>query len=233
MSTEPDPDRARDLRRRRMHERQAGIFGLLLAGLAVAGIGSAAVYSGAVDLPFLARDFTTATPTQGVGSIVPCPPSGALPVAAGEVTVNVYNGSTAGGLANSTATQLGERGFVVGEVTNATLRLGDASRLSFGVSGVAAAYTVAAHLEKPVMVLDDRQDATVDLIVGERFNSLLEPDEVLLDPAAELVGVLGCRPVDEVAPVPAPSVEPTSDPAAEDGAGEDAPVEGEVVVEGG
>ncbi len=227
-----DPDRARDLRRRRMHERQAGIFGLLLAGLAVAGIGSAAVFSGAVDLPFLARDFSTASPTPGVGSIVPCPPTGALPVAVGEVTVNVYNGSNASGLAGSTATALTERGFAVATVANATLRLGDAARLSFGASGVAAAYTLAAHLEDPVMVLDERQDATVDLIVGERFNDLVPADEVTLDPALELVGAAGCRPIDEVVPAPAPSVASSSEPGAEDVPADEEPVEGEVVVEG-
>ena len=215
-----------------MHERQAGIFGLLLAGLAVAGIGSAAVFTGAVDLPFLARDFSTATPTPGVGSVVPCPPAGALPVAVGEVAVNVYNGSNASGLASSTGTLLTERGFAVVTVANATLRLGDAARLSFGASGVAAAYTLAAHLDDPVMVLDERQDATVDLIVGERFNDLRPVEEVVLDPAQELVGAVGCRPVEEVVPAPAPSVATSSEPGAEDVPADEEPVEGEVVVEG-
>jgi hypothetical protein len=46
-----DPDRARTLRRRHMHERQAVIFGVLLAGLALAGLGAAAVYTGTLAVP--------------------------------------------------------------------------------------------------------------------------------------------------------------------------------------
>ena len=35
-----------------MHERQAVVFGLLIAALAVVGLGALAVYTGAIDAPF-------------------------------------------------------------------------------------------------------------------------------------------------------------------------------------
>ena len=50
-----DPDRARALRRRHVHERQAVIFGILLAILAVAGVSAAAIYTGNLNVPFFAR----------------------------------------------------------------------------------------------------------------------------------------------------------------------------------
>ncbi|MFI2753716.1 LytR C-terminal domain-containing protein [Cellulomonas sp. P22] len=225
MST--DPDRARTLRRRHMHERQAGIFGLLLAGLAVAGIGSAAVFSGAVEVPFLAREFSTATPTIDPDAIYPCPPEGALPVAYDQVQVNVYNASNVGGLATRTGTELAARGFaVIATGNSAQGKNGGGARVSFGTAGVAAAYTLAAHLKDPVLKLDDRQDASVDLVVGQRFNDLLPMDQVTLDPAVVLVGAPSCTPLADVTPVAAPTATATPDPAAEDGTTEGDGAEG-------
>lgn len=218
MST--DPDRARTLRRRHMHERQAGIFGLLLAGLAVAGIGSAAVFSGAVEVPFLAREFSTPTPTIDAASIFPCPPEGALPVAYDQIPLNVYNGSSVSGLANRTTDELTTRGFVVAATGNSVQgKYGGGARVSFGAAGVAAAYTLAAHLEDPVLQLDDRQDGSVDLVIGQRFNGLLDADQVTLDPAVVLVGAPTCTPLADVTPAAAPTATTTPEPAAEgDGA---------------
>ena len=52
-----DADRARALRRRHMRERQAVVFGVLLAALAVIGLGAAAVYTGSLSLPFVEEEF--------------------------------------------------------------------------------------------------------------------------------------------------------------------------------
>jgi len=53
-----------------MHERQAVIFGVLLAALALAGLGAAAMFTGSLNLPVFAREFAaepTATTTQDPG----------------------------------------------------------------------------------------------------------------------------------------------------------------------
>ena len=107
-----EQDRARQLRRRHMHERQAVIFGVLLAALALAGLGAAAMFTGSLNLPVFARGFEaepTATATQ---LPYPCPPAAALPVAANQVTVRVFNATTRVGLAGATGASLQERGFV-------------------------------------------------------------------------------------------------------------------------
>ncbi len=200
-----DPVRARTLRRRHMHERQAVVFGVLLAGLAVAGLGAAAVFTGAVDLPFARRDFAVAATPTSTADPVPCPPDGALPVPADQITANVYNAAGRSGLARQTADELATRGFVIAVVDNATVHA-DATRVAFGVSGVAQAYTVAAHIPGAVLSLDARADATVDVLLGSSFEALTDPAATGLDPAGPLVAPAGCVPLAELtAPAAAPA----------------------------
>jgi hypothetical protein len=208
-----DPDRARTLRRRHMHERQAVIFGVLLAGLALAGLGAAAVYTGTLGVPFLARGFSTPAPDAGA-TAVPCPPEGAAPVPYAQVTVNVFNGAGRVGLAAQTAAALTERGFVVGTTGNAPEAVTGTARLTFGAAGVAAAYTLAAQLDKPVLVLDARADATVDITVGSAYVGLVSADLIALDPAVPFASPSGCVPIAEITLAPAPAT--TTDAATEE-----------------
>ncbi|AEE47562.1 LytR C-terminal domain-containing protein [Cellulomonas fimi] len=193
-----DVDRARALRRRHMHERQAVIFGVLLAGLAVAGLGAAAVYTGNVSLPFVARGFST-PPPEPAAPVGPCPPANALPVAYAQVSVNVLNGTSSVGLAGATAEELRLRGFTVAGTANSEAGYEGVALISFGVNGAAAAYTLAAQVDGADMLLVAREDAGVDITLGSQWPGLLPTEQVLLDPAAPLVGPEGCTPLEESA----------------------------------
>jgi hypothetical protein len=202
MST--DPDRARTLRRRHMRERQAVIFGLLLAGLALTGLASAAVYTGALNVPLLARGFSTPAPSAGVVP-PPCPPDGTTPVPYAQVKVNVLNGSARPGLAALTANDLRSRGFGIGTTGNSPAPIEGDARITFGTAGVAAAYTLAAHIDGAKLVLDTRADPSVDLTIGKAYLGLIAADQVTLDPAVPFAKPLGCVPLNKVTPVPGPS----------------------------
>ena len=203
-----EAERQRALRRRHKHERQAVVFGLLLAGLAVAALGAVAIFTGGIEAPF-SRPFTTRAPdpTEAVAP-PPCPPEGTLPVAYSGVQVTVLNATNRSGLAAQTGEALTARGFAVIGTGNSPSSVPGAARISFGAAGVAAAYTLAAHLDGELLVLDARPDGTVDLALGEEFASLLDPAVIPLDPNAPLVGQEGCVPLDQaqtaVAPAPAP-----------------------------
>lgn len=204
-----EQDRARQVRRRHMHERQAVVFGVLLAGLAVAGVGSAALYTESISLPFLQRGFSgTATPTSTVAPVY-CPPEGALPVAADQVQVNVLNGADRAGLAASTANLLRQRGFAVLSEANGPATTGVA-RIVYGANGVAAAYTLQAHLPDAQLTFTARPDAVIDVILGAGFSELVPAEQVQLDPAAPLAGPEGCVPYAELA-----AAQPAEQPAAE------------------
>ncbi len=197
MSAPADLDRERRLRRRHRHERQAVVFGLLLAALTVGALGAVAVFTGGIEAPF-DRPFTTRAPDAGEQpDPPPCPPDGTLPVAYGQIQVNVFNATTRAGLAAQTAEALTARGFVVLGTGNSPSPVAGVARISFGAAGVGAAYTLAAHVEGAVLLLDSRADATVDLAVGREFVSLLDPGVIPLDPNAPLTGPEGCLPLDQ------------------------------------
>jgi hypothetical protein len=190
-------DHERALRRRHKHERQAVVFGVLIAALAVAGLSAVAIFTGGIEAPF-SRPFTTRAPSAAPSVVPPpCPPDGTLPVAYAQVQVQVLNATDRSGLAADTAAALTARGFSVVGTGNSPSPVMGVARVSFGAAGVPAAYTLAAHVQGAVLVLDNRQDATVDLAVGSEWVSLLDPAVVVLDPAAPLVGQPGCLPLDQ------------------------------------
>jgi hypothetical protein len=196
-----------------MHERQAVIFGVLLAGLAVAGLGAAAVYTGSLDLPMMGRGFSTAPASPTAANAAgPCPPEGAAPVPYDQITVNVYNATSRVRLAAATAEALGERGFHIGATKDGTAYSGVA-QISFGPAGVAQAYTLAAQIDGATLLLvnKDPADPSVDLALGANYAELKPVDAVLLDPAVPFTPPEGCQPLSEATPAPQPT--PTAAPA--------------------
>ncbi len=213
MTAPPDVDRERVLRRRHKHERQAVVFGLLIAALAVGGLGAVAIFTGGIDAPFT-RPFTTRAPeATAAATPPPCPPDGTLPVAYGSIQVTVLTATSRSGLAGQTAEALTARGFAVLGAGNSPSPVADVARISFGAAGVGAAYTLAAHVEGARLTLDARADATVDLALGNEFASLLDPGVIPLDPATPLVGQEGCIPLDQaVAALAPPPTAPATEP---------------------
>ena len=204
-----EAERARKLRRRHMHERQAVIFGVLLSFLALSFVTAAAIYTGNLNIPLFSRAFTVKPSPTATHDPQPCPPAGALPVPAGNITVNVYNGTNATGLAKSTGDALTQLGFKVKSEANAIASYAGTARISFGVQGIAQAYTLAAHVDNAELQLDTRQDATVDITLGDKFLALKATDKVQLDPKTPFAPPPGCVPYDQLVPTPPASPAPT------------------------
>jgi hypothetical protein len=211
------PDAARNVRRRRMHERQAVVFGLLIAALAVVGLGALAIFTGAVDAPF-ERALSSPEVTDDLAEVdVPCLPEGVLPVPSSQVQVNVLNASgTDEPLGRLNQDVLRSRDFVVLGTGNAPDLDGDGepdevarTQIHFGAAGVAQAYTLAAHYPEPGLVLDARQDATVDLYVGADFDDVVDPELVGLSAEVPLESRAGCVPIEQITPraLPVPPAE--------------------------
>ena len=220
MSADRTPAAARQRRRRHTRERQAVVFGVLLAGLGLAAAGAGAVYTGNLELPFLTRDFSSPEPTGLAVADSPCPPEGATPVPYGQITVNIYNSTNRVGLAGDTGDALAARGFVIGDQANARgagyAAYPDNALIQFGSQGVAAAYTVAAQFDSPQLVLDDREDASVDVVVGAAFNNLVAAADVVLAADQPFAVPEGCIALDQVTPRPraTPTAAPTTPPPA-------------------
>ncbi|MDX3854120.1 LytR C-terminal domain-containing protein [Streptomyces sp. AK02-01A] len=103
-------------------------------------------------------------------------PAKALPKP-GQITVNVYNATPRGGLAQSTADELKKRGFVIGKVGNAP------APYDKKVPGPGILLGATTAMDGPFSVLgtqltgatpktDARQTPDVDLIIGMAFQTL-------------------------------------------------------------
>lgn len=211
--TSPGYDQARVERRRREHERQAVVFGVLIAFLAVCGIFALAVYSGAISSPFN-RPFNTVGVAEQETYPVPClpavegQPDGALPVAYSKIQVRVLNATAVStvvgevGIAKAFQSELDRRGFDVVATGDYEGSQKVHSELRFGVKGVVAAYTLAEHLQDVRLVLDDRTGSTVDLLVGEQYEAPYPAEDVAVSSDQPLQNREGCVAVGEVTPQP-------------------------------
>ena len=117
-------------------------------------------------------------------STVACPPSPSAaaklppPVAARTVRMNVYNATDRSGLAGAVSAVMAQRGFRVVTVANdpAGRRVTAAAEVRHGPRGLAAARTVAAHVDGQVVLVPDRRpDASVDLVVGAAWRAARTP----------------------------------------------------------
>lgn len=94
-------------------------------------------------------------------------------------TVHVYNGTSIGGLAGEVANDLEARGFTIGTVGNK--RLGNQQRVGVvtaGPEGQDTALAVQRMIEGTQFQPDDREDDSVDLVLGVRYQQLVAEDAV-------------------------------------------------------
>jgi hypothetical protein len=198
--------------RRHRRERQVFVFGLLFVGIAAVAAIAMGVYRGDIQGPF-AASFVTPAPTFSATTSIVCPPGGSLPLPADQVAVRVLNGTRTQGLAAQTTADLKGRGFVTLGAANWTRSYDGTARIMFGRAGVQKAYTLALQFPTAELVLDTRDNATVDVVLGAKFTELrplLSPE---LNPNTPLAANAPCLPASLVDAEPAPHIYP-KDPLA-------------------
>jgi hypothetical protein len=103
------------------------------------------------------------------------------PEPAGDVTVQVVNGSTQGGAATQASNQLTQSGFhVVKPADDPIYPKHDMTcrgQIRFGANGESAARTVSLLAPCTQLVRDNRQDGTVDLAIGKNFTGVTASNE--------------------------------------------------------
>jgi hypothetical protein len=110
----------------------------------------------------------------------------------GDVTINVYNSTARTGLAASAASELQKQGFDVATIDNDPLgkTLLGVGEIRYGQSGLEGALLASKRLPGSKIVLDDRMDASVDMVVGKQFRSVKVPPKVA--PSKKAVSAPGC-----------------------------------------
>ena len=134
------------------------------------------------------------------------------PLAPKRISVRVFNGSGRDGLARQVATQLKALGFAVKATGNDPLesRIKTQAEVRHGESGDVAAATMSAYLVgKAKDVQDDRQDSSIDLVLGPSFARLHSKSELKKSLAAVTATLpMTCPPGVTPPPTPTPSVHP-------------------------
>ncbi|NED95882.1 LytR C-terminal domain-containing protein [Phytoactinopolyspora alkaliphila] len=98
-----------------------------------------------------------------------------------EIELNVYNATSRSGLAQQVASQMRDRGFTIMDVDNDPLgaTIEGSAEVRAHPEHEIAASLVATMVPGAVLVPDERENATVDLVLGENFDDLAaeaEPD---------------------------------------------------------
>jgi hypothetical protein len=119
---------------------------------------------------------TTGSPAVSGSAKPPASPK-PLPSPAA-ITVDVFNATDRQGLAKTTAKQLEQRGFRIGDIANDPV--GDpitvTAEVRYGPKGKSQAKVVAAQVPESKLVNDKRADKSVSLALGDAFDGLATPE---------------------------------------------------------
>ena len=151
--------------KRRARRRTALVITSLLLGLLLIFAISVASIQGWITLPG-----GGGSSDEAATSSAPAP---AAEVEPSEVVVNVYNSTDTAGLAGRAADALRARGFAVDTVSNDSSDVPDVAIIRHGADGAAEAQTLQKALPKGVVLeADDREDSSVDLVLGQKWEDL-------------------------------------------------------------
>jgi hypothetical protein len=163
-----------------------------------------------------------ATPSASGSSSAPCVTATATPGATlpkpATVTANVYNATDRAGLARSTAATLRTRGFGIGSIANDPLgkSLTNVAEIRYGAKGKDNALLMRYYVVGATLVLDQRTDTTVDVVLGLKFRAI--PDQAAVDKALAKPVV-----VTSGAGCPSPSAKPATSAATTTGGATSSP----------
>lgn len=116
------------------------------------------------------------------------------------ITVRVLNGTEFSGFAQAVSSALQNREFNTQAAGNYTSSKVERTMIIFGKNAINQAYTVNSNFTDAKMVMDDREDMLIDVVVGATFDNLQNQKQV---PTAgkEIESFEGCVTVDKMTDV--------------------------------
>jgi hypothetical protein len=139
--------------------------------------------AGVVVIMAIGRDTQTQASTGGSCTAGLVPAKIKMPDQRGQVTLNVFNGTSKAGLAESVGGEFKNRGFKVNKMGNApdNQKTDQIAVITYGPDAVGAAWLVSAYflVDEAKMKWDiKRKGAEVDVVIGEKFQQLATTTEV-------------------------------------------------------
>lgn len=169
----------RQARKAYVRRRQQIVFSITGAILVVVLIVASLFYTGVVGVTPSAKKASE----PNYGTPVPCAAKNEDGSAMkwsdnNSVILRVLNGTDGRGLAGAVGEALKDRQFDVRTVANFSSAKVTRTTIYFGVNAINPAYTVKEYLPDAVLVMDDRQDRLVDVVIGATFSDLTPESEV-------------------------------------------------------
>ncbi|KFJ01433.1 LytR C-terminal domain-containing protein [Bifidobacterium stellenboschense] len=169
----------REARKAYVRRRQKIVFSITGAILVVVLIVASLFYTGVIQVDQQAKQVTK--PNYGVA--VPCAAKNEDGTAMkwadnNSVILRVRNGTKFTGLGAAVGEALKDRQFDVRTIDTYTSSKVARTTIYFGVNAINPAYTIKEYIPDAVLVMDDRQDRLVDVVIGATFNDLNSEKEV-------------------------------------------------------
>lgn len=178
-----DQDGSGDIRSYRRRILHGIVLTLLVAVIIAAIVVALAIIRGDISL-------TQSDPPRPTAAPTPTCRAGAFSYPPNKtITLRIYNSTNRAGLASGVAAELKTRGYKVAKVGDKPMqvKIGTALIIS-GRSGQANAFNLQRNVPDTEYMMDTRKSTTVDVVLGEKFKSLVGINLVDHTP-----GPLNCR----------------------------------------
>ena len=173
------PSDERIARRSYVRKRQITVFAIVLTLLLIALMTALLFFFNAFGLG------VTHTPAvlPNYGEAVPCAPKTAegepVPYPANEtITVRVLNGTDFARLGRAVGEALKNRNFVINTIETFQTDSVERTTIYFGRNAIAEGYTINANFTDAQLIMDDREDKLIDVVIGATFQDLTDLDQV-------------------------------------------------------
>ena len=196
------PSDERVARRTYVRKRQIRVFAVVITLLLVALVTALLFFFNAFGLGV--------TPTPAVlpnyGEVAPCAPKNAegepATYPANEtITVRVLNGTDFPRLGRAVGEALKNRNFVINTIETSQTDSVERTTIYFGRNAIAEAYTVNANFTDAQLIMDDREDKLVDVVIGATFNNLTDLDQIP-KAGSEIKSFENCQDVETMTDLP-------------------------------
>lgn len=205
----------REARKAFIRDRQRMVFTITAVILAVVLVVASLFFTGVIGN---GKDSTKAAQAPNHGVLAPCPPllsedkdQDGTPQYAkvmnnSDVVVRVLNGTDKSGLGKAVGNALNLRGFSIESLDNYNvdghLQTVANTQIRFGRNAIPQAYTTLVNFNDAVLVMDDRQDKLIDVIVGNSFDNLISESQVKQTAGVEIEPIQGCSDVNAMTDLP-------------------------------
>ncbi|MFC5370832.1 LytR C-terminal domain-containing protein [Arcanobacterium bovis] len=163
--------KARSEYRKKIHERQVLLFGIIGAVMLFLLLINTLFSTGLVPFPFK-HDFSR---KEGVTLVYPCANDDAKPADLKTIPARVFNASGKSGVAKQVSDALKARGVQVSATANwdGEAKVSESTRILTGVDGINNAYTLRAFFPQSKIVFDSTlKSEIVDVVIGEGWQEM-------------------------------------------------------------